>query len=88
MQKNIYYISHDDNRGTQLHSTVLRPGEFLQQHLWKELESVVLTSATLQMDDDFAYINGVLSVQDFDNMILPSDFDYSQQALLFIPQDL
>ena len=49
---------------------------------------MVLTSATLQMDDDFAYINAVLSVQDFDNMILPSDFDYSQQALLFIPQDL
>lgn len=87
-EKNIYYLSHDENRGTQLHTTVLKPGDFLDKHLWKELESVVLTSATLQMDDNFAYINEVLNLHDFENMILPSDFDYSSQALLFIPQDL
>jgi Rad3-related DNA helicase len=60
----------------------------LQKHLWKQLESIVLTSATLQMQDNFGYINEVLQVQDFESMILPSDFDYSKQALLFIPQDL
>jgi ATP-dependent DNA helicase DinG len=88
ISKNIYYISHDENRGTQLHTTVLRPWDFLQKHLWKQLESIVLTSATLQMQDNFGYINEVLQVQDFESMILPSDFDYSKQALLFIPQDL
>jgi ATP-dependent DNA helicase DinG len=88
MWKNIYYISHDDSRGTQLHSTVLRPGDFLDKHLWRELESVILTSATLQMEDDFAYINEMLNLHSFEKTILPSDFDYSSQALLFIPQDL
>lgn len=88
LNKNIYYISHDDNRWTQLHSTVLRPWDFLKKHLWNELESVVLTSATLQMEDNFSYINEVLNLHDFESMILPSDFDYSKQALLFIPQDL
>ena len=84
----IYYITHDENRGTQLHSTVLKPGEFLNSQLWNSLQSVVLTSATLQMDDDFAYIKNALQVEEFETLILPSDFDYTTQALLFIPQDL
>ncbi len=88
IEKNIYYISHDENRGTQLHFTVLRPGEFLDSHLWLNLESVILTSATLQMEDNFSYISKVLSLEQFEKILLPSDFDYSKQALLFIPQDL
>jgi Rad3-related DNA helicase len=63
----------------------LKPGDFLDKHLWRELESVILTSATLQMEDDFAYINEMLHLYNFEKMILPSDFDYSSQALLFIP---
>lgn len=84
----IYYITHDDTRGTQLHSTVLRPWKFLQENLWSKLDSVVLTSATLQMDDDFAYMRDVLSLEWFESYSLPSDFDYSMQALLFVPNDL
>lgn len=87
-KKHIYYISHDENRGTTLHSTVLRPGEFLHKNLWTKLESAVLTSATLQMEDNFLYIDRMLQLWDFEKMVLPSDFDYQKQALLFIPEDL
>ena len=84
----IYYISHNEQQGTMLHSTVLRPWKFLQEKLWNSLESVVLTSATLQMEDDFTYIKNMLELQDFETLLLPSDFNYEKQALLFIPQDL
>lgn len=84
----IVYMSHDDNRGTQLISTVLRPGEFLEQKLWNTLDSVVLTSATLQMEGDFSYITESLNLNSFEKMSLESDFDYSRQALLYIPDDL
>jgi len=85
---NIYYMSHDDNYGTQLHTTLLRPWEFLKTHLWNSVESVVLTSATLQMEESFDYIDITLQTHDFEKVVLPSDFDYSKQALLCIPQDL
>lgn len=87
-EKHIYYMSHDDNFGTQIHSTLLRPWAFLQNHLWSQLESVVLTSATLQMEDSFEYIDTTLHTQDFEKLVLPSDFDYASQALLCVPQDL
>lgn len=87
-EKNIYYMSHDDNYGTQIHTTLLRPWEFLKTKLWSSVESVVLTSATLQMEDTFDYIDATLKTEDFEKIVLPSDFDYSKQALLCIPQDL
>lgn len=87
-QKSFYYIAHDENKGTQLFSSVLHPGSFLQEYLWSKLESVVITSATLQMGDDFAYIRKMLHLEDFETLTLPSDFDYEKQALLYIPQDL
>jgi len=87
-EKNIYYMSHDDNYGTQVHTTLLRPWEFLKNNLWSSVESVVLTSATLQMEENFSYIDTTLQTQDFERLVLPSDFNYSQQALLCIPQDL
>ena len=86
--KSIYYISFEEQKGTQLHTTILNPGNFLQEHLWSQLESAVLTSATLQMEDTFSYIQKMLRVEDFETLALPSDFDYQKQALLFIPQDL
>lgn len=87
-QENIIYISHDENRGTQIFSTVLHPWQFLKEKLWMSLESIVLTSATLQMQDDFEYINAVLQLDDFDTLLLESDFDYEKQALLYLPNDL
>ena len=86
--KNIYYATHDDQKGTQIHITVLKPGEFLDQYLWNKLDSVVLTSATLQMGNSYEYIQKMLNVHDFSTLTLKSDFDYSKQALAFIPQDL
>lgn len=87
-EKNIYYMSHDDNYWTQVHTTLLRPWEFLKNNLWSSVESVVLTSATLQMEENFSYIDNTLQTQDFERLVLPSDFNYAQQALLCIPQDL
>lgn len=84
----IYYATHDENYGTQMFVTLLSPGNFLKNTLWQNLESVVLTSATLQMRDNFSYVKRVLSLENFDSYELHSDFDYSKNALLYIPNDL
>lgn len=86
--KNIMYLSHDDNYGTQLFITVLKPGDFLKNNLWNKLESVVLTSATLQMQGSFTYISNILDLQGFHELQLESSFDYKKQALVYVPNDL
>lgn len=40
------------------------------------------------MQESFQYIQDTLQVKDFESLVLPSDFDYAKQALVYIPQDL
>ena len=62
---------------------------FLKKNLWDKLDNLVLTSATLEVKNSFDYIKNILNLKDdFEFLSLESDFDYSKQALLFIPNDL
>ncbi len=68
--------------------TQLNVWNYLSTQLWDKLESCVLTSATLKIWESFDYIKKILSLNDFTEMTLQSDFDYSKQALLFMPTDI
>lgn len=81
-------FSIQKNGNNILYYTVLNPGKFLQSILWESVHRVAITSATLQINNSFQYIKNALHLDDFDFLSLQSDFDYSTQALLFIPNDL
>lgn len=81
-------FSYNKNWNNRLYYTVLNPWNFLKTILWDKIDSVVLTSATLKINDNFLYIKNVLNLEDFDFLSFESDFDYAKQALLFIPNDL
>lgn len=76
------------NGNNILYYTILNTWNFLKNILWDKVDSISLTSATLKINDNFSYINNVLNLEDFQFESLESDFDYSRQALLFIPNDL
>lgn len=84
----IYYVEHTEHQWTQLYTTVLSPGKFMAENLWNDLGSVILTSATLDMQDDFNYIRKSLALEDFQSLKLESDFNYAKQAPVYIPNDL
>jgi ATP-dependent DNA helicase DinG len=48
--------------------------------------ATVLTSATLSVDDSFAYVRSRLGVPDALEIRLPSEFDYTKQAILYLPR--
>ena len=52
------------------------------------MRSIVLTSATLAVDDSFSYVKGRLGVGTADEIRVPSEFDYATQALLYLPRRL
>ena len=87
--KYIKLLSYHEHRGgLVLEYTYLNVWSYLETHLWNKLHSCVLTSATLQVGESFDYIKTMLHLDSFSCSELESDFDYAQQALLFIPDDL
>ncbi len=78
-------------RGRQnvfLQATPIHVGPILRECLWSKLECAVLTSATLAVGGGFEYIRQRLGLEHARESVLPSHFDYQNQALLYVPPDL
>jgi ATP-dependent DNA helicase DinG len=58
--------------------------EFLRATLFAHTQSVVLTSATLSIGGDFTYLRRSLGLDEAQELVAPSPFDYARQARLFI----
>jgi ATP-dependent DNA helicase DinG len=69
-------------------ATPIDVGPILRQCLWSELNSVVLTSATLAVAGSFEYIRRRLGIDHARELVLPSHYDYENQAILYVPPDL
>lgn len=85
---NILVLTYTEKSWINLSYTYLRPWKYLKESLWDKLDTCVMTSATLKVEDSFSYIKSSLNLEDFEEHGLNSDFDYSSQALLFLPNDL
>lgn len=89
----VYWIEYEQ-KGTRHSSALfqmpLGVAKPLQENLFDQKESVILTSATLQINESYSYYMEQLGVT-ADRVRLetiPSPFDYQQQATLLIPQDV
>lgn len=58
--------------------------DFLRATLFTRTHSVVLTSATLATDRSFDFVRRTLGIDDAQDLVAPSPFDYARQARLFI----
>ncbi|MBM2831183.1 MAG: polymerase epsilon subunit [Dehalococcoidia bacterium] len=71
-----------------LKAAPLETGAILRDRLFSRKECIILTSATLTVGDDFAFIKGRLGLDTADEMLIGSPFDYRSSTLLFIVQDI
>jgi ATP-dependent DNA helicase DinG len=81
----------ETSRGRQnvfLQATPIDVGPILRECLWSKLECAVLTSATLAVGGGFEYIRQRLGLEHARESVLPSHFDYENQALFYVPPDL
>ncbi len=63
-------------------------GDVLNELLFSRMKSLVLTSATLTVDDRFDFIKSRLHIGDSaQSVILESSFDYDRQMVVLIPQN-
>ncbi len=83
----IKIVSLYDNK-IYIEYTLLNPWDFLEKHIWSKMKSLILTSATLRIWNNFDYIKQIARLEDFTFYKLETDFNYKKQSLLYIPNNL
>jgi ATP-dependent DNA helicase DinG len=73
---------------TLLQATPIDISQLMKQHLFENMETVVLASATLAVSGGFSYIRQRLGVDHARELVVPSHFDYQKQAILYVPPDM
>jgi ATP-dependent DNA helicase DinG len=77
-----------DKFNVYLQATPIDVAPILKTCLFEKLECAVLTSATLAVGGGFEYMRGRLGLEHTRESVLPSHFDYENQALFYVPPDL
>jgi len=83
-KKFVYWLERR-HRGVFLRASPIDVAGLLQDKLFEEVPTVVLTSATLSSGGNFAFIRDRLGLDTADDLIAASSFDYESQAILYLP---
>lgn len=92
----VYWLEangHYRSKSLQLFAVPIEVSEQLKAYFFDKKKSVVMTSATLTVDKSFQFMIEQLGLQEASDQerlltsILPSPFNYREQALLVIPRD-
>jgi ATP-dependent DNA helicase DinG len=85
-ERNYVYWFERRNKGVFLAATPIDVSQILREHLFEAFDTVILTSATLTVAGRFEFIRHRMGVDHAKEIQLPPEFDYQQQALLYLPQ--
>ncbi len=87
--RGIYWFSVSlNNGGVTLNYAPLEVGELLVKNLFANMETIVLTSATLRTEGNFNYIRERIGLPDASELVVGSPFDYVNSTLLYLPTDI
>ncbi len=87
-EKGYVYWYERRGRGVFLAATPIDVSDILRERLFDQFDTVVLTSATLAVGGKFDYLKQRLGIQPVHETALPQEFNYREQALLYIPRDM
>jgi ATP-dependent DNA helicase DinG len=85
-EKNYVYWYERRNKGVFLAATPIDVSQILRERLFESFDTVILTSATLTVAGRFEFIRQRMGVDCATECLLPPEFDYEQQALLYLPE--
>ena len=66
----------------------LHIGPLMEQYLWHEKASIIITSATLTTNGEFDYLRSRLNADEADELALGSPFDFENSAMLYLADDI
>ena len=81
----VYYLDIR-GRGIFLRASPIDVSRIAREALFDRMRATVLTSATLAVDNSFEYVKGRLGIRAAAAVRVASEFDYTRQALLYLPR--
>jgi ATP-dependent DNA helicase DinG len=87
-EKNYVYWYERRNKGVFLAATPIDVSQILRQRLFEQFDTVVMTSATLTVENRFEYIRQRLGLDHVKENALPPEFNYVEQAMLYLPPNM
>ena len=72
--------------GVYLRALPIDVSSLVRERLIERHRTSILTSATLTIAGSFAYVKQRLGLADADEVVLPSEFDYRDQSVLYLPR--
>jgi ATP-dependent DNA helicase DinG len=82
---NYVYWFERRNKGVFVAATPIDVSALLRERLFEAFETIVLTSATLAVEGRFNFLKQRLGIDMASERVLPSEFDFAEQALLYFP---
>jgi ATP-dependent DNA helicase DinG len=83
----VYYLDIR-GRGVFLRASPIDVSGIIREMLLDRMTATVLTSATLSVDGRFDYVRSRLGVGQAHEARLASEFDYTRQAILYLPKQM
>ena len=75
-------------RGVFLRAAPIAVADIVRQSIIGERAATVLTSATLRVESTFSYMLDRLGLTEAETLALPSEFDFREQAILYLPPEM
>ncbi|MCX6552268.1 MAG: ATP-dependent DNA helicase, partial [Acidobacteria bacterium] len=81
----VYYLEWR-GRGVFLRASPIDVSSLVRNMLLDRFAAAILTSATLAVEGQFTYVRSRLGIERCEEILLPSEFDYRQQTVLYLPK--
>ena len=82
------YWCENRARGIFLWASPINVSSMLKERLFSKIDCSILTSATLSTGGNFSFVKSRLGLEDADELIVPSHFDFKDQAIFYVPQNI
>jgi ATP-dependent DNA helicase DinG len=82
------YWCENRGRGVFLWASPIHVASLLKDRLFSEVNSAILTSATLATGGNFSFVKSRLGLEEARELIIPSHFDFASQAILYVPRNI
>ena len=76
------------SRGVFLWASPINISEIMKERLFSQVDSAILTSATLSTGGNFQFVKSRLGLERVDELIVPSHFDFANQSILYVPRNI
>jgi len=86
--ESVYYTDHvGRSKLIKIVKRRIEVGDILWQYLFEPLRSTIVTSATLDSGDNFAYMRKELGLKSAEKMMVASPFNFQKQCLFVLPRE-